>query len=89
MCRNMSMSQLRLSPSVFYSLTDYFVLWDEHIIHHLMNSKDKLTSESRKVLNKLELPKRVKQSVKKDANYSPSPDDEWLSKAQDLMLYVQ
>lgn len=50
-----------------------------------MNSKDKLTSESRKVLNKLELPDRGNNSVKKDTNKLRSRDDgddEWLSKAQ-------
>lgn len=75
---------------VSYSLIDYFVLWDERIIHHLMNSKDKLTSKSRKLLNTLELPPdRETHSVKKGDNNSASRDNYWLSKAQDVMLWVQ
>lgn len=67
-------------------LTDYFVLWDEHIIHHLVSSKDKLTLKSRKLLTTLKLPEGVQRSVKKGMDFSRSADEKWLRKAQDLML---
>jgi hypothetical protein len=66
--------------------TDYFVLWDEKIINHLMHGKDKLTSKSRELLQKLELPVRNRCPVNKAANFSREVDNKWLSKAQDLML---
>lgn len=86
MCRYKSESPFPNNCFVCIKLTDYFVLWDEHIIHHLMNSKDKLTSKSRKLLTTLELPDGVKQAVKKNVTFSRSPDNKWLRKAQDLML---
>lgn len=66
-------------------LTDYFVMWDEKIIHHLIHSDDKLTSKARRELNKLELPAGAK-SVDKATKFAKSSDSKWLSKAQDKML---
>lgn len=68
---------------------DYFVLWDEGILNHLMNAKDQLTSKSRKLLNKLELPTGAGHSIDKRTKCSPKPDPRWLSKAQSLMLDFQ
>ena len=66
-------------------LTDYFVMWDEKIIHHLIHSDDKLTSKARRELNKLELPAGA-ESVDKATKFAKSSDSKWLSKAQDQML---
>ncbi|KAL3773341.1 hypothetical protein ACHAW5_010018 [Stephanodiscus triporus] len=64
---------------------DYFVMWDEKIIHHLIHSDDKLTSKARRELNKLVLPAGAK-SVEKESKFAKSSDSKWLSKAQDQML---
>merc|ERR1712238_131548 len=49
---------------------DYFVLYDDVILDHLLHSKDKLTSKSRKALHKLELPAGAVKSVNKKTTYS-------------------
>jgi len=69
----------------FDYLADYFVMWDEKILHHLIHSDDKLTSKARRELVKLKLPVGAK-SVDKETPYAEIPDSKWLSKAQDKML---
>ncbi|KAL3795821.1 hypothetical protein ACHAW5_004771 [Stephanodiscus triporus] len=64
---------------------DYFVLWNEKIINHLIHSDDNLTSKARRELNKLELPSGAK-SVDKETKFAKSSDSKWLSKAQDNIL---
>lgn len=64
---------------------EYFVLFDEKILNHLLHSKDKLTSKSRKLLRKLELPAGSEQSAVKKTSYLHT-DNSWLSKAQNIML---
>ena len=66
--------------------TDFFVLWDERILDHLLHSKDALTVKSRKLLYKLALPEGVDNTVNKQSTLSQESDRLWLSKAQDLML---
>jgi len=60
-------------------------MWDEKIMHHLLNSDNELTSKARRELNKLELPVGAK-SVDKKTKFAKSSDRMWLSKAQDKML---
>jgi hypothetical protein len=69
----------------FDYLPDYFVMWDDKILHHLIHSDDKLTSKARRELVKLELPAGAK-SVNKETNFAKRKDSKWLSKAQDKML---
>ena len=65
----------------------YFVLWDDKIIHHLMNSKDSLTSKARRELLRLELPTGFLHSVDKGTTkLAEHLDSNWLSKAQARML---
>jgi hypothetical protein len=71
---------------MFDYLTDYFVMWDEKILHHLMHSEDELTSKARQVLLTLEMPAGAQPSVDKGTKFVKSSDNEWLSKAQDKML---
>jgi len=66
-------------------LADFFVIWDEKLLHHLIHSDDKLTSKARRELVKLELPAGAK-CVDKETKYATIPDSKWLSKAQDKML---
>ena len=66
--------------------SDYFVLWDDTIIKHLMESKDNLTSKARQELLRLELPTGVPHSVDKETKLAEHSDCKWLSKAQDRML---
>jgi len=67
---------------------DYFALWDERIMDHLLHSKSNLSKKSRKDLFNLALPRGVVHTVKKHAQPTDSekPNRLWLSKAQDLML---
>mmetsp|Transcript_3925 Transcript_3925/g.7017 ORF Transcript_3925/g.7017 Transcript_3925/m.7017 type:complete len:183 (+) Transcript_3925:2-550(+) len=65
---------------------DYFVLYEDKILDHLLHSKDKLTSKSRKLLHKLELPDGTEHSVNKKTKFSQKADNKWLSKAQNKML---
>ncbi|KAL7541843.1 hypothetical protein ACHAXR_011280 [Thalassiosira sp. AJA248-18] len=58
---------------------DYFVLWDEKIL-------GSFSVESKRLLQKLELPSGVQHSVNKKTKYSKVSDPRWLSKAQSLML---
>jgi hypothetical protein len=66
-------------------LADYFVMWDDKILHHLIHSDDKFTSKARRELVNLELPAGAK-SVDKNTKFPKIPDSKWLSKAQDKML---
>ena len=66
-------------------LADYFVMWDEKIIHQLIHSKDKLTSQARKFLFHLKPTNRVQRSSNNEPTV-PSVNNQWLSSAQDLML---
>lgn len=65
---------------------DYFVLYDEKIMHHLLSSEDKLTLRSRRLLHKLELTGGAGCSVNKKSKFAKAQDIKWLSKAQDIML---
>jgi len=65
---------------------DYFVLYDEEILNHLLHSKDKLTVKSRKLLHKLELPDGAGLIINKKSKFSKNADNKWLAKAQDNML---
>ena len=68
--------------------TDYFVLFDTRILDHLLHSKDKLTSRSRKLLHKLKLPHGPETIVNKETKVSEHADNDWLIKAQDIMLWA-
>ena len=67
-------------------LTDYFVMWNEKIIHHLTYSVDEFTLKARRELSKLELPPAEGKSVDRETKFAKSSDNNWLSKAQDNML---
>jgi len=75
-----------LISCLFLNSADFFVLWDEKILDHLLHAKDKLTLKSRKLLHKLVLPRGVVHTVNKQSKLSEHSDRKWLSKAQDLML---
>ena len=87
-----SMQVICLVPVLIFvfgdCFADYFVLWDEKILNHLIYGKDKHTSNARALLRKLELPQKVQQSVIKETIFSSNTNGNWLSEAQNLMLWA-
>ena len=85
-----SMQVICLVPVLIFvfgdCFADYFVLWDEKILNHLIHGKDKRTSNARVLLRKLELPQKVQQSVIKETILSSDTNRNWLREAQNLML---
>lgn len=80
------LSQTLLSRGLIARKKDYFVLFDDKILEHLLHARDKLTTKSRKLLHRLELPNEVKSSVNKETKFSKHVDPKWLSKAQEIIL---
>lgn len=72
-----------------YPQDDYFVLWEENILGHLLTSKCRLTSKARTDILNIEIPykkcnKSKNSSIAKGSNNYDDPT--WFSKAQDHML---
>ena len=67
----------------------YFICWDEKILSHLLYAHDSLTTKSRDLLLKLELPEKSKKLegyLDKSTDFSEGDKEDWLSLAQDKML---